>query len=179
MSCSSAAGASATDLFNMRRPVFHECAPSKDNARGSHGLVLDGFLELQNQRRWASYRLPGGSPHSRTDSPHNGADSLHSAANSPQKGAELAPGLAPLAEIAAPARARRRLPSEEMKMIIENLCRVQWLSASEIAALTDREAENLQSRFLTAMVREGRLRLRFPDVPNRPDQAYRAVDAPK
>jgi hypothetical protein len=64
-----------------------------------------------------------------------------------------------------------------MRTVIERLCREQWLSASEIAALVARDAEKLQSRFLTAMVREGRLELRYPAVPNRPDQAYRTRGA--
>jgi hypothetical protein len=64
-----------------------------------------------------------------------------------------------------------------MRTVIERLCREQWLSASEIAALVARDAEKLQSRLLTAMVREGRLELRNPAVPNRPDQAYRTRGA--
>ena len=62
-----------------------------------------------------------------------------------------------------------------MRAVIERLCQGRWLAASEIAALVSRDAEKLQSRFLTALVREGRLQLRYPDVPNRPDQAYRAT----
>jgi len=45
-------------------------------------------------------------------------------------------------------------------------------ATSEIAAVVSRDAEKLQSRILRAMVREGPLRLRYPDVPDRPDQAY-------
>jgi ATP-dependent DNA helicase RecG len=62
-----------------------------------------------------------------------------------------------------------------MRAVIERLCQGRWLAASAIAQLVARDAEKLQSRFLTAMVREGRLQLRYPDVPNRPDQAYRAA----
>ena len=55
------------------------------------------------------------------------------------------------------------------------LCNDRWLTTRELGALLQRDADNLQTRFLTAMVREGQLELRFPDVPNRPDQAYRRV----
>jgi hypothetical protein len=74
--------------------------------------------------------------------------------------------------IADPARRSKRLPADQMRAVIERLCEGRWLAASEVARLVSRDAEKLQSRFLTAMVREGRLQLRFPDVPNRPDQAY-------
>jgi len=60
--------------------------------------------------------------------------------------------------------------------LIEQLCAGRWLSTSELAALVDRDSEKLQSRFLTAMVKSGALELRYPDVGNRPDQAYRTVD---
>jgi ATP-dependent DNA helicase RecG len=36
--------------------------------------------------------------------------------------------------------------------------------------------QNLRARFLTPMVREGLLRLRFPDEPNHPAQAYATVE---
>ena len=62
-----------------------------------------------------------------------------------------------------------------MRALIASLCDDRWLSASEIALLVNRDAEKLQSRFLTAMVREGLLELRYPEVRNRPDQAYRSI----
>jgi hypothetical protein len=61
--------------------------------------------------------------------------------------------------------------------VIRQLCEGRWLATSELAALVDRDAEKLQSRFLTAMVREGVLELRYPEVRNRPDQAYRTANS--
>jgi ATP-dependent DNA helicase RecG len=81
-------------------------------------------------------------------------------------------GLLPLAE---PARKNKKLPVDQLKAVLQQLCRSRWLSTAELAALVDRDADKLQSRFLTAMVREGVLELRYPDVRNRPDQAYRSV----
>jgi ATP-dependent DNA helicase RecG len=153
----------------------------KDITGVLQGLVRDGFLEQQNQRRWASYRLVGDSPQSSlqstANSPQTEADSPHSNDDSPQTATEIPPHLQALLPLAEPARSRTRLPADAMRAVIERLCREQWLSASEIAALVARDAEKLQSRFLTAMVREGRLELRYPAVPNRPDQAYRTRSA--
>jgi predicted transcriptional regulator len=80
--------------------------------------------------------------------------------------------------LAEPARKNRKLPADQLKGVIQQLCQSRWLSTSELAALVDRDAEKLQSRFLTAMVREGTLALRHPEVRNRPAQAYRAVAKP-
>jgi ATP-dependent DNA helicase RecG len=151
----------------------------KDITSVLQGLVRDGLLEQQNQRRWASYRLTGdfpqSSPQSPLDSPQTSADSPQTPANSPQSAIGLPPELQTLLPFAEAARSRRRLPAQEMRAVIERLCRDRWLSAAEIAALVSRDAEKLQSRFLTEMVRSGRLRLLHPDVPNRPDQAYRTT----
>jgi hypothetical protein len=49
------------------------------------------------------------------------------------------------------------------------------LSTKDLATLLSRDAENLQGRILAGLVKKGLLELRFPDVPNRPDQAYRTV----
>ena len=80
-----------------------------------------------------------------------------------------------LLAIAEPARKNKKLPLEQLRRVLQQLCVGRWLSAAEIARLVDRDAEKLQSRFLTAMVREGTMVLRHPDVRNRPDQAYRAA----
>jgi ATP-dependent DNA helicase RecG len=160
-------------------------AHPKDITSVLQSLVREGFLEQQRQRRWASYRLAGDSPQSSphnstqdspqtaTDSPQTTASRLVSDDDSPRSTGELPPELATLAPLAAPARARKRLPADQMRDLIESLCRERWLSAAEIGLLLARDAAKVQSRFLTAMVREGRLELRYPEVPNRPDQAYR------
>lgn len=49
------------------------------------------------------------------------------------------------------------------------------MPAKDLAALLNRDAENLQGRIFAGMVKKGLIELRFPDVPNRPDQAYRTA----
>jgi len=129
---------------------------SKDITGVLQNLVRDGLLTQPNQRRWASYRVAEDSPQ---------LDRL----------AGLSPEILDLLPLAEPARKNKKLPVDQLKGIIQQLCQDRWLATSELAALVDRDAEKLQSRFLTAMVKEGVLELRFPEVRNRPDQAYRAV----
>lgn len=121
-------------------------------------LVRDGLLTQQNQRRWASCRVAEDSPQ---------FDRL----------ADLSDEVRALLPVAEPARKNKKLPVPQLQTIIQRLCVGRWLSTSELAALVDRDAEKLQTRFLTAMVKSSVLELRFPDVRNRPDQAYRAVDS--
>ena len=144
-------------------------------------MVRDGLLTQQNQRRWASYRVAEDSPQSSDDSPHLQGDSPQNspqlAGDSPQldRLAGLSVEIQGLLPLAESARKNKKLPVDQLKGVIQQLCQNRWVSIAELAALVDRDAEKLQSRFLTAMVREGVLELRYPDVRNRPDQAYRAV----
>ena len=144
---------------------------SKDITGVLQTLVRDGLLTQQNQRRWASYRVA-------EDSPQSGDGSPQLAGDSPQfdRLAGLSDEVRALLPMAEPARKNKKLPVAQLQAVIGQLCAGRWLSTSELAALVDRDAEKLQSRFLTAMVKNGALELRYPDVRNRPDQAYRAVD---
>lgn len=156
------------EVTNARMQEMTDLHPT-DITKMLRGLVKGGFLRQESQRRWAHYHLEAvGSPHSGGDSLHSGGDSPHSGGDSLHNGADAA-----LLAIAAPARAKKRLPPAEMRAVIVALCRDRWLTATQIGRCLGRDAENLQTRFLTAMVKEGRLELRHPDVPNRPDQAYR------
>jgi predicted HTH transcriptional regulator len=145
---------------------------SKDITVVLQTLVRDGLLTQQNQRRWASYRVAGDSPQFGEDSPQSPpqlpGDFPHLAGNSPH----LSPELLSLAE---PARRRAKLPTAEMQALVLHLCDNRWLTARALADLLSRDADNLQSRILTGLVKQGLLELRHPGVPNRPDQAYRSV----
>lgn len=65
---------------------------------------------------------------------------------------------------------------KEMERIILTLCRNRWLTRNEIAGLLDRNSESIRQRFLNPMVEHGLLSLRYPDKPNRVDQAYSTAE---
>ena len=152
---------------------------SKDITVVLQTLVRDGLLTQQNQRRWASYRVAEDSPQSATDSLHLEGDSHqsspHLASNSPQTVANSPHWPPELLSLAEPGRLKAKLPAAEMQAVILSLCASRWLTAKDLATLLRCDAENLQGRILAGLVKRGLLELRFPDVPNRPDQAYRAV----
>lgn len=63
-----------------------------------------------------------------------------------------------------------------MEHIILNLCYGRWLSRKQLAELFKRNTDGLRSRFHTQMVGHRLLCLRYPDEPNRVDQAYTAAE---
>jgi ATP-dependent DNA helicase RecG len=152
-------------------------------------LVATGALIQKGQGRWTSYSLPlspdslhktSDSLHSEFDSLHKTSDSLHSEFDSLHKTSDSLHNLEnhnsmrdpALLEIAAQARNKKRLPPQEMEQLILQLCTDRWLTRSQLGKLVHRHAEGLRSRFLGPMVEHGLLRLRYPDKPNRTDQAY-------
>lgn len=130
-------------------------------------LVRDRFIKPQSGSSRANHSLA-------EDSSQSGGDSPQSTRYSPQCSPHFPPKLLALAEL---ARRRAKLATAEMRKLIATVCAGRWLTTKELGALLDRDADNLQRRLLTALVREGKLELRFPDVPNRPDQAYRTKEA--
>lgn len=165
-------------------------------------LCEQGLLVSDNRRRWTTYRLGDGPEmpslfdavgsshlaedsgqlagdsshmlgdllHKTGDLPHRAGDSLHSRGDDGPPVAEEA--LSGLAErVSQTGRAKPEL----VRQVIQELCSGRYLTADQIARLMNRNAAGLRNRFLYAMVSEGVLRLRYPESPNRPDQAYTAV----
>jgi ATP-dependent DNA helicase RecG len=78
-----------------------------------------------------------------------------------------------LRKIASSTNLSARLPPEQTRQIVLQLCQEQFLTAAHLGELMQRAPSGLRSRFLSPMVKEKLLKLRYPDHPNRPDQAYK------
>jgi len=138
-------------------------------------LVSKEALIQEGQGRWTRYSLPfhPDSVHNEGDSIHNEKDSVHKEMNySVHKGEIPSDQWDILWEIANPAREKKRLSTEEMEEIILKLCKDRWLTRIQLSKLVSRNSDGLRSRFLTPMVQHNLLELRYPDKPNRVDQAY-------
>lgn len=148
-------------------------------------LCEQGFLMSDNRRRWTTYRImPPSQPsqdssHLPRNSSHLREDTSHLLQDSSQTDQQLS--LLPLKdedvlELAKSIAERGKVPSEEMQQAIHLLCRGRFLTAEELATQLNRTTANLRNRYLTPMVTNGLLKLRYPGSPNRPDQAYTSAD---
>ena len=70
----------------------------------------------------------------------------------------------------------KKAPHDELRPLIERVCRVRAWSAQDLATLLDRSYEYLQPNHLKPMVERGRL-VRTQPNPFAPNQAYRAAGA--
>ena len=137
-------------------------------------LVGKKILIQDGQGRGTRYRLPSepDSLYKGSDSLYKGSDSLHKGSDSLHKRESFDNDLDQLMKIAEPGRERRRLSTKEMESILLRICENRWLTRRKLAELLNRNEEGLRSRFLSPMVEHGLLCLRYPDKPNRVDQAY-------
>ncbi len=158
-----------------------------DITRVLQGLVNKGLLVKDGYGRWASYRLSerlvdagsnaGGTPgitarnsgHTASGSPHKPGSSPHNEPSSPQGDPVLSDSS--LLAIAAPSRTKERLLPEQTEQIILELCRGRFLTYRQIGELLRRDAKRTKDRFLSKMVKDGRLKTKYAD-PTHPEQAY-------
>jgi ATP-dependent DNA helicase RecG len=138
-------------------------------------MAAVGLCATQN-----SSHLVGGFAHLGVNSSHLAGDSGHLPGNSghlPDDSGHLSEDeLGQLRSIATPVAGSGKASSGDVMSVISALCRGRFLTAQQLVDLLNRSAEGLRKRYLTPMTRDGKLQLRYPQTPNRPDQAYTAVD---
>ncbi len=70
----------------------------------------------------------------------------------------------------------KRRRSKPLRQLIADICAFRkWTTVGELAGWLGMDASNLQKRHLRPLLKAGRLRLRHPDNPRHPEQAYRTV----
>ncbi len=141
------------------------------------GLCEQGYLLSDNRRRWTKYRLAqaGDSSHLPQESLHLEGDSSYSGRDSSYKAEDEKA----LMSIAASIASKVRAPAQEVRKVIIELCKGRFLTVESLSSLLNRNPAGIRNQYLTPMVREGVLRLRYPETPNRPDQAYTSVEGSK
>jgi ATP-dependent DNA helicase RecG len=74
--------------------------------------------------------------------------------------------------IAELARKKKRLSPTIMEEIILQLCSKRPLMLKELAYLLERTPDGLRNNYLAKLLNEGKIKLKYPDQPNHPKQAY-------
>jgi len=89
---------------------------------------------------------------------------------------QLDPESAMLRMLADPLATKGKWSAGEGERGILAMCRGRFLTADQLAQYLGRNADSLRNKVLSPMVKSGTLRLRHPEVPNSPNQAYTAGD---
>ena len=69
------------------------------------------------------------------------------------------------------AKKKRIAPNTMLEYIVE-LCSIRPLSAKELAKYLNRDDEWIKKEYISKLVKEGRIKLLYPDKPKHPDQKY-------
>ena len=135
-------------------------------------LADRGRLVQYGEKRWTEYTLPAAFRTGRAGAlatPPTTGGTPPTTEGDPTEDVRLL-------DIANPSRENDRLRPDETERIIVELCQGRYLSASQIGKLLNRDPEKTRDRFLTPLsTAGGRLRRRYPDEPNHPQQAYTAA----
>lgn len=71
-------------------------------------------------------------------------------------------------------RMPRRMKAPAMRDIILKMCDDRPVTLKELSSVLERDSKALQDQYLTPMLSEGFLELKYPDNKNHPNQAYRS-----
>lgn len=154
-------------------------------------LVKHNWLVPSGQGRGTKYQLPthkpadlfvqgkdqdvGASQHYKPDSQHYKQSFQHYEDNSEHYEPD-SEHYKSLLEISAHVNKKGRTSKEVVRQTILKLCSEHHLSLRTLACLLKREPASIQNHYLSPMVKEGVLVLRFPERPNHPQQGYKTKE---
>jgi ATP-dependent DNA helicase RecG len=146
-------------------------------------LVQKGWLQQSGRSRGTSHTLSSSpdsdqlsllpsSDRSDTNSDRSNTNSDRSDTNSDRSGEDQT-----LLKIAAPIRNQARSDPKQVQDIILQLCTGRYLSLPQLAELLTRKPVTVRTSYLTPMLSQGLLELRYPDRLNHPRQSYTSKNA--
>lgn len=75
-------------------------------------------------------------------------------------------------EISSVIANRKKAPKTEVESAILKICQIQEMQLEELAKLLDRSSDTLRKGYLQPLLKEKKLRLKYPTKPSHPQQAY-------
>lgn len=141
----------------------------------------EGPLLFENDGQpGSSEHLPASSEHLAASSEHLAPSSEHLGPKSSEQGAVSSEQMevgdsehwARLLEAAGSVRGSAKAPRTRVEAVLTEVCRSGYLTLRELQVILGRDADSLRVHYLNRMVKEGRMRLKFPEAPNHPNQAY-------
>jgi len=150
----------------------------KDITAALTHLVQEGMLVKEGETRASIYHIPRQQPmelslpfvdNLEMSSPDLTGSSPDLTGSSPDLTAKLSAILNSFGLKKMPGK----ISSEIMRKVILSMCEGNTLTLKELCLYLMRSPNSLQDQYLTPMLAEGLIELKYPDNKNHPDQAYR------
>ncbi|TQV74533.1 AAA family ATPase [Exilibacterium tricleocarpae] len=147
------------------------------------GLVERGLLLQEGSGRGTVYCLPSARVADMVDETTDGGQSSGGLEESSGGLEASSGGLGPnpgdmdaLRAIAAAVAGKRKASREAVRGAILALCHQREMRLEDLTRLLNRSADTLRKEYLQPLLREKRLRLKYPTKPSHPQQAYISED---
>lgn len=137
-------------------------------------LVDKHFLVGNDKRRWSSYTLAPNAPASGLASSQQTAQSSQHTGQSSQHTESSLPHTKGLPALVEEVRQQKKSERDKVEQAILLLCADTFVSAQELGETLQRGMDTLKNHYISKMLRDGRLELRYPEQKTHPQQAYRA-----
>ena len=143
-------------------------------------LVDNGWLKKSGHGRWTYYTLPNNtqadlfslSPQSdRANCDHLDSSSDHLQPSSDHLDSS-SDHWEKLIAIAKPVRDKGNAPKKLVEQTILELCQDRYLTQQQLAEILNRSPITLRTSYLSRMIQQKSLQLKYPDKPTHPDQGY-------
>ena len=170
-----ATGLHRTDLTVLLRDLTRQgFLISVGRGRGTHYHLVGHTQDLSGQSPLFDFiEDDKSSQHTLGGSQHNGDGSQHSDEHKGSIEITTAQWNELMAKSLVFREGKRATSGAQVQNLILELTKDHFLSRGQLAELLGRAEGTIQNHYLTRMVKEGALQMKFPD-PNHPDQAYRA-----
>lgn len=157
----------------------------RDITAALYSLCREGFLESAGLARGKYYFFPGESASQEepllfdavTDSSEQKETRSEHLVSSSEQSAGSSEHWGRLLEIAQKVRESKRAPRDVIEGTILALCSGTYLTLRELRDLLGRGGDSLRIHYLSRLAKQGRIKLRYPESQNHPNQAYRAADS--
>ncbi|WP_353929865.1 RNA-binding domain-containing protein [Okeanomitos corallinicola TIOX110] len=160
---------------------YHSQKHPRDIGDSLKYLVDNGCLEKFGHGRWTEYSLPNNSlvnllEQANSDHLNDSSDHLNDSSDHLDDSSDhlddSSDHLQKLVTIATPVRDKRKVSKQLMEEIILKICQNQYLTQQQLANILNRSPHTLRTSYLTPMVKNNLLILKYPDTPTHPHQSY-------
>lgn len=129
------------------------------------GTIQSRLDAIPGQEKWNPPHSDRDPPHSDRDLPHNGEIPLHKAFGTPYEALNQ--------KVFSLLKGKKRASPDLIRQAILIICENDFVPVEEIATMLRRSRDSVSVHYISSMVKEGLLELRYPEKISHPHQAYR------
>ena len=132
----------------------------------TEGTVQSRLDAIPGQEKESPPHNGDNSPHSDKSPLHNGETPLHKKPGTRYEAISQT--------VFSLLKGKKRVSPDLMRQAILVICETDFVSVEEIATMLNRSRDSISVHYVSRMVKEGLLELRYPENISHPHQAYRA-----